>query len=186
MMIGMAVVAEPLVTIVLKEKWLPAVPFLQIFCFSYALMPIHTANLQAINAMGRSDIFLKLEIIKKIVGLIILFISIPFGVFYMAIGSALSSVISTFINAYPNKKLLNYSYLEQWKDLIPSLLISLVMGGIVYLYNFLNLESWLILLLQAITGVIVYIGLAKLFKIESYDYLLNTLKQLIKSKRKKV
>lgn len=186
MMIGMAVVAEPLVTIVLKEKWLPAVPFLQIFCFSYALMPIHTANLQAINAMGRSDIFLKLEITKKIVGLIILFISIPFGVFYMAIGSALSSVISTFINAYPNKKLLNYSYLEQWKDLIPSLLISLVMGGIVYLYNFLNLESWLILLLQAITGVIVYIGLAKLFKIESYDYLLKTLKQLIKSKRKKV
>lgn len=183
MMIGMAVVAESLVTIILKEKWLPAVPFLQIFCFSYALMPIHTANLQAINAMGRSDIFLKLEIIKKIVGLIILFISIPFGVFYMAIGSALSSVISTFINAYPNKKLLNYSYLEQWKDLIPSLAISLIMGGIIYLYNFLSLESWLILLLQIISGIIMYIILAKFFKLESYNYLLNTVRQLIRTKK---
>jgi len=182
MMIGMAVVAESLVTIVLKEKWLPAVPFLQIFCFSYALMPIHTANLQAINAMGRSDIFLKLEIIKKIVGLIILFISIPFGVIYMAMGSALSSVVSTFINAYPNKKLLNYSYLEQWKDLTPSLTISLIMGGIIYLYNFLILESWLILLLQIISGIIIYIILAKVFKLESYNYLLNIIKQLMKKK----
>jgi len=104
----------------------------------------------------------------------------------MAIGSALSSVISTFINSYPNKKLLNYSYIEQWKDLMPSLLISLIMGVIVYLYNFLNLDVSLILLLQVVSGIAVYIILSKLFKIESYDYLLNTIKQLIKSKRKKV
>ena len=110
MMVGMAVVAEPLVKIVLTEKWLPAVPFIQIACFTYSLLPIHTANLQAINAIGRSDIFLRLEIIKKIVGLVILAASLPFGVYAIALGGAISSLISTFINAYPNKQLLDYSY----------------------------------------------------------------------------
>lgn len=100
MMIGMAVVAEPLVKIVLTDKWLPAVPFLQIFCISYALIPIHTANLQAINAMGRSDIFLRLEVVKKLLGLVILGISLPFGVYAIAIGQVISAIISTFINVY--------------------------------------------------------------------------------------
>ena len=112
-MVGLAVVAEPLVKIILTDKWLPAVPFLQTFCVSYALMPIHTANLQAINALGRSDIFLKLEIIKKVIGLVILIVSIPYGIYAMAIGSVFSGLIGSFINAYPNKSLLNYSYIEQ-------------------------------------------------------------------------
>ena len=142
MMVGLAVVAEPLVKIVLTDKWLPSVLFLQIFCIVYALMPIHTANLQAINAMGRSDIFLKLEIIKKIVGLAILAISLPFGVYAIAIGSIFSGIISSFINAYPNKKLLDYSYKEQLIDIMPNLLISIVMGVIVYLFNFLDIADW--------------------------------------------
>lgn len=128
MMVGLAVIAEPLVKILLTDKWLPSVPFLQIFCAAYALMPIHTANLQAINALGRSDIFLKLEIIKKIFGFVILGITVPLGVYAIAWGTLLSSVISTFINAYPNLKLLNYSYIEQLKDIMPSIMISLLMG----------------------------------------------------------
>ena len=144
-------------------------------------MPIHTANLQAINAMGRSDIFLKLEIIKKIMGLIILGISLPFGVYALASGQVVSGIISTFINAYPNKKLLDYNYKEQWKDIMPSLLISIVMGSIVYLFNFLYLSSWKILVLQVFTGIAIYIGLANVFKIESYSYLISTLKQLVSS-----
>jgi teichuronic acid exporter len=124
MMVGLAVTAEPLVKILLTDKWLPCVPFLQIFCASYALWPIHTANLQAINALGRSDIFLKLEIIKKMVGLSILGVTVFYGVYAIALGQVLGGIISTFINAYPNKKLLNYSYIEQWKDIMPSLLLS--------------------------------------------------------------
>ncbi|NMA49406.1 MAG: lipopolysaccharide biosynthesis protein [Tissierellia bacterium] len=182
MMIGLAVVAQPLVKIVLTDKWLPAVPFLQIFCISYALMPIHTANLQAINAMGRSDIFLKLEITKKIIGLAILVISLPFGVYAIALGQVVSAIISSFINAYPNKQLLDYSYKEQWLDIIPSLLISIIMGGIVYLLNFINAAAWKILVLQIVTGIVIYIGLARLFKIESYYYLITTIKQFFKSK----
>ncbi len=183
MMVGMAVVAEPLVKIVLTEKWLPAVPFLQIACFNFALWPIHTANLQAINAMGRSDVFLKLEIIKKIMGLIILGVSLPFGVYAIAFGGIFSGLIGTFINAYPNKELLNYSYKEQWLDIMPSLLISLIMGVIVYLFNFLNVPAWQILILQIVSGGIIYIGLAKIFKIESFTYLVGTMKQLMNEKR---
>lgn len=183
MMVGMAVVAEPLVKIVLTEKWLPAVPFLQIACFTFALWPIHTANLQAINAMGRSDIFLRLEIIKKIMGLIVLGVSLPFGVYAIALGGIFSGLIGTFINAYPNKELLNYSYKEQWLDIMPSLLISLIMGGIVYLFNFSNILAWQILILQIVSGGIIYILLAKIFKIESFTYLVGTMKQLINSRK---
>ncbi|MGO1469474.1 MAG: lipopolysaccharide biosynthesis protein [Tissierella sp.] len=183
MMVGMAVVAEPLVKIILTEKWLPAVPFLQIFCISFSFWPIHTANLQAINAMGRSDIFLKLEVIKKIMGLIILGISLSFGVYAIALGQVLSGVISTFINAYPNKQLLDYSYKEQWIDIVPSLMISLVMGALVYSVNFLNIPAWQILVTQVGVGFVTYIGLARIFKIESFGYLITTIKQLVKSRK---
>ena len=183
MMFGMAVVAEPLVKIVLTDKWLPAVPFLQIACFTFALWPIHTANLQAINAMGRSDIFLRLEIIKKIMGLIVLGISLPFGVYAIAFGGIFSGLIGTFINAYPNKELLNYSYKEQWLDIMPSLLISLIMGGVVYLFNYLSISAWQILILQIVSGGIIYILLAKIFKIESFTYLVGTMKQLINARK---
>lgn len=183
MMIGMAVVAEPLVKIVLTEKWLPAVPFLQIFSISYALIPIHTANLQAINAMGRSDIFLKLEMIKKVIGLTILGISIPFGVYAIAIGQVVSGIIATFVNAYPNKQLLKYSYKEQLMDIMPSFFIALIMGGVVYTFNYLSISEWQILMLQVCAGIAIYIGLAKIFKIESFGYLITTIKQLAKSRK---
>lgn len=186
MMIGMAVVAEPLVRIILTDKWLPAVPFLQIACLTYSLWPIHTANLQAINAMGRSDIYLKLEVIKKIVGIIILVISLPLGVYAIALGVAFSGIVSTFINAYPNKQLLHYSYKEQVIDIMPSLLISIVMGGIVYLFNFLSFSAWQILVLQVFSGGIIYIGLSKIFKIESFRYLAGTMKQLIKNRNHEI
>ncbi len=168
MMVGMAVIAEP---------------FLQIACFTFSLWPIHTANLQAINAMGRSDIFLRLEVVKKIIGLIILGISLPFGVYAIAIGQVVSSFISTFINAHPNKQLLDYSYKEQWSDIIPPIMISLVMGVIVYSINFLSLPALKLLVVQVGLGITIYLGLAKIFKIESFSYLIETVKQLLKSRK---
>jgi len=182
MMIGMAVVAESLIKIVLTDKWLPSVPFMQIFCISYSLMPIQTANLQAINAMGRSDIYLKLEVLKKTIGLIILAISLPFGVYAIAIGQVINSITSSFINAYPNKQLLNYSFKEQWLDIIPSLFISILMGAIVYQFKYLKISELQIILLQVIIGVILYLLFAKLLKLETFDYLINTLNQLFNNK----
>lgn len=184
MMIGMAVIAEPLVKILLTEKWLPAIPFLQIFCASYALWPIHTANLQAINALGRSDIFLKLEIAKKIFGLIILAISMPFGVYAMAIGVLITGIIATFINTYPNLKLIDYSFKEQWKDILPSLLLSLLMGFVVYSIQWIGIAPALTLILQVFVGVVVYIGLANVFKLECFTYLKTLGTEILKSKRK--
>lgn len=184
LMVGLAVVAKPLIIIILTEKWLQAVPFLQIYCFSYALWPIHTANLQAINALGRSDIFLKLEIVKKIMGIIILGITIKYGVYAIAIGEIISGLLSTIINAYPNRNLLDYSIKEQLLDIMPSLLISLVMGVIVYLINFIGLNEWLTLLIQIIAGLISYIGMAKIFKLECYQYLITTVIELLNRKNK--
>ncbi|MDC7236616.1 MAG: lipopolysaccharide biosynthesis protein [Sphaerochaetaceae bacterium] len=181
-MIGLAVIAKPLVLVLLTEKWLPSVPFLQIFCITYSLWPIHTANLQAINALGRSDIFLKLEIIKKIVGLIILGISIRWGVYAIALGGILSGILSMVINAYPNKRLLNYSFREQLIDIIPSLIISILMGGVIYCVNLFNLIPIIMLIIQIPLGAIIYIALAKLFKLECYQYLINTIKVLVKNK----
>lgn len=179
-MFGLAAIAEPLVNILLTDKWLPCVPFLQLSCISYALYPIHTANLTGINALGRSDIFLKLEIIKKIITLVNILITLPLGIYAMAIGQVVSSIISTFINAYPNKKLMNYSYFEQLKDLMPSFSLSIVMSGIVWMINFISLDSILIFIIQIVIGIIVYILLSKLFKVEIYSYFINTLKGFIK------
>lgn len=181
MMVGLVIVAEPLVKLVLTDKWLPCVHFLQIFCAMYALWPIHTTNLQAINALGRSDIFLKLEIIKKMLGFSILAVTAFYGVYAIAWGGVVSGIISTFINAYPNKKLLGYSYREQWYDIMPPLLISLAMGVVVHLLVYLNIAEWQLLVLQTATGVFLYFGLSRVFKIDSYNYLIGTLKEIFKN-----
>lgn len=180
----LAAAAEPLVTLLLTDKWLMCVPFLQIFCCVYALWPIHTVNLQAINGIGRSDVFLKLEIVKKIIGVTILIITIPIGIYAIAIGMIFTGVIGTFINAYPNKKLLDYSFLQQWKDLMPALLISLIMAGVVYSVLFLELSDIMSLLIQIPLGILVYFGLARLFKLESFTYITDTLKEYLPKKNK--
>lgn len=166
-----------MVKILLTEKWIECVPYLQLSCISLALMPIHTANLQAINAIGRSDIFLKLEILKKIVGLTFLVIGIPYGVYIMVVLKVVTSFVSSFINAFPNKKLLNYSYLEQIRDIIPSLFISLIMGVCVLSVNYLSLSSVITLIIQIPLGAFIYVALAKIFKLECFEYLLNMVKK---------
>lgn len=175
--IGMAACAEPIVRILLTDKWIACVPYLQIFCFTYGFWPIHTANLNAIKAVGRSDICLKLEIIKKTIGIISILVSMPFGVMPMAIAYAVTSPISAIVNATPNRKLHDYKYKEQFQDMFPSMLLSFVMGILVFMVSKINISSFVLLPLQIIVGIIVYIGGAKLFRIESFDYILTILKR---------
>lgn len=177
MMMGLAVCSEAFIRWVLKEKWLPCVPFIRIFCFSYAFWCVHTANLNAIKALGRSDLFLKLEIIKKCLGITLLLISMRYGVMVMAYSSLVSSVLSQIINSWPNRKLLGYSYLEQLKDMLPNILLTLLMGAAVYSIYFLGLPDWLTLLIQIPLGVAVYVGAAKLFHVENFEYALALLKR---------
>ena len=120
--------------------------------------------------------------IKKIVGITILVISIPFGIYAIAWGALLGSLTSTIINAYPNLKLLDYSYKEQWKDIMPALLISLLMGTVVYSLNLLNIALWLLLPLQIVLGALLYVGLSIIFKIESLNYLNITIREILRSK----
>ena len=176
-MAGLASVATTLITLILTEKWLPCVPFLQFCCFTYAFWPVHTANLQAIKALGRSDIFLKLEVIKKVIGICILIITIPQGLYVMMIGRCFSAVLSTFINAFPNKKLLNYSYFEQVKDMLPTMLLSIVICIVVLFVGGFEINLFVKLILQILVGICVYIFGAKLFKLEAFEYVMNLVKK---------
>lgn len=176
MMMGLAVCAEPLVRILLTEKWLPCVPFLRIFCVTYAFWPVHTANLNAITAMGRSDLFLKLEIIKKIMGLSVLAATMWYGPLAMAYSMLFTGIMSQLINSWPNRKLLNYTYPDQLRDMIPQIGLSCLMGAIVYCVTFLNLNDWLTLLLQIPLGAAIYLAGSKLFHIDSFEYVCNVAK----------
>ena len=177
----LAVGAEPIVRLLLGEQWLPAVPFLQMYCFTYALLPIHTSNLQALNGMGRSDLFLKLEIIKKLYGVVFIFIgAFVFQDVYILVGTyMICGIISTFVNAWPNKKVIGYSYLEQVKDICPAFVLAIVSGAIVFPISFLTLPDIAIIVLQAAAFAAMYIGLSKLFKVEALTYLLSTAKEII-------
>ena len=183
-MVGLAVCAESLIRILLTETWLPCVLFLRIYCVTYAFHPIHTANLSAIKAMGRSDLYLRLEIIKKVMGLVLLFSTIFISVEAMAYSMLASTFISQIINSWPNKKLLNYSYLEQVKDMLPQVLISCAMGAVVYCVTFLHLPDIMTLLIQVPLGAVIYIAASWLFKIDSFTYLLGILKNMLPKKMK--
>ena len=185
LMMGLAFCAKTVVELVLTQKWLPCDPFLQIFCITYMFYPVHTANLNAIKAMGRSDIFLKLEIIKKIVGMSLLLSTMWFGVMAMAYSLLLGSVLSQIINSWPNRKLLNYGYLEQLKDILPGILLAVFMGVWVYFVGYIKLPTTLLLMVQIIVGAIIYIGLSVVLKLEAFEYLWGMLKNMLNKKKSK-
>lgn len=180
LMMGLLFCAEPIVRLLLTDKWLPCVPYLRIFCFTYMFWPIHTANLNAIKAMGRSDLFLRLEIIKKVVGLILLFITMRISVMAMAYSLIFSGILSQIINSWPNWKLLNYNYLEQLRDILPSICISVFMGVCVYFIGFLSLPTLLQLIIQVIVGAIIYIVASIVLKLEEFNYLFGMIKSFKK------
>lgn len=183
LMAGLAACAVPIVRLLMTEKWLPSVPYLQIFCVIYAFYPLHTANLNAIKAMGRSDIFLILEIVKRGLELIILLITMRHSVFAMALGLLISELASQGINAWPNRKLLGYSYWAQLKDMLPAILLSVVMAACVYPVAMLGLNDFLTLLIQVPLGAGLYLLGSKLLKLDSFDYLLGVVKKMILKKK---
>lgn len=186
MMAGLAAVATPLVTLLLTEKWLPCVPYMQIYCFTMAFYPIHSCNVQAINAMGRSDIFLKLEIVKKVYGIAVLAIAVFCFDSPMAIAASglISTCISWLINALPNKKLIGYTYREQLRDVLPVLFVAVAMYGVVLavgqLCDSAQLMDIVILVVQIGTGVASYLLLSWMFKLQSFRALLGLAGKILK------
>lgn len=183
MMAGLAAVSEPLIRLLLTEKWLSAVPYMQINCFAFAFYSVHVCNLQAINAVGRSDWFLKLEIVKKIYGLAFLVIAVV--CFHSPIAIAMTSVIGTllgwYVNAFPNKKLVGYSFLEQVRDLLSMMVMTLIMCSAVLLTGWgctlSALPDLVTLILQILVGVVVYAVLSVVCKPYPFRMVLDLLKE---------
>ena len=171
LMMGLAATANNLVYIVLTAKWLPCVFYLRIFCITYMFYPIHTANLNAIKALGRSDMFLKLEIVKKVVGLVLLALTVGISVKAMAYSLLLSSVLCQMINAWPNRKLLNYGYWEQLRDILPNIVLAAVMGVLVHCIEFLGWGAVPTLCVQVLLGAILYVAGSMMTKNDSFRYL---------------
>ena len=178
-MTAFALVAEPLVELLLGEKWLPCVPFVQMYCFIYALLPIHTTNLQVLNGVGRSDLFLGLEVIKVAVCLAITL----FTAFYLrelraiVIGYMVNGVLCTFINAAPNKRVIGYAYHEQLRDIFPAFGLSTVAGCAALPLAAAPLSGIALILAQCIVFSAVYLAVAYVLRVEELRYLLTTVQE---------
>ncbi len=204
-MMGFAAIGHSVIYLLLGEAWMPAVPFLWIACFNFAMWPIHTTNLQAIQAMGKSGSFLIAEIIKKVSNLIFLgagiwiAMSLTFetttdSVVIIALSSIFAEIVCVFVNAWPNKKIIGYNLKEQFADILPAFLLSLFMGICIFPINFIPFSAFIdsetlvaaiTLLVQIICGVAIYILTSKIFKVDSFKYILSTIKEFIRKKKKK-
>lgn len=153
-MLGLAAIAKPLLILLISDKWLPAVYFLQIVCFSNMLYPLHAINLNILKVKGRSDVFLKLEVIKKVLAIFPILVGVYLGIEMMFWGSVIISVISYFLNAYYSASLINYSVYEQLKDIFPSFIVSLGVGFLMWSISLLSISYYLMLIIQLSTGFI--------------------------------
>ena len=181
-----AMVAPVLVPLLLGNQWIDSVPFLQVYCIVYTMLPIHTTNLQALNGMGRSDWFLRLEIIKKIYGFAwILFAALVINDIYFMIGGyIISGIIGTIINSWPNKQVIGYSYFEQICDILPSVLLTVASCLAVWGLSLFSFPPLALLVVQIMSFVSVYLGLAAVLHVEEFTYLLNTVKDLLAQRQK--
>lgn len=183
-MLGFLAVAENFVHIVLTDKWLFCVPYIQIFCIVYMLDLIQIGNIQAIQSMGRSGYILIMEIIKKSIYFLVVLVFVIFidSAILLAASSILCSIVATIVNTFPNRKLLGYSYLQLIKDIGLNLLSATIMCVVVYAMNFLVMNQFVLLALQVLVGALVYIGISFLFKNENLLYMLKFIKSMKKGK----
>ena len=172
-MAGLAGVAEPMTRLILTDKWLPAVPYMQIYCFVLAFDPVRACGVQAINAIGRSDVQLKLESINKIIGLGALLLAVWLFASPIAIAmtGAVTTVISCVLYAVPNKKHIGYGYREQIRDVLPAFLASAAMFGAVLMVGMLELPTFVLLLAQILCGILVYLLISVLFRMKAFRML---------------
>lgn len=182
--LGFWAISENFVIVVLTEKWLPAVAILQCFCIYYLFQPMHTANIQAIKSLGRSDIFLKLEIIKKTIEIITLIITLSISVNAIVYGMTILSVLFTLVNAFPNKKLLGYGIKEQMKDIFWPIFNSCIMAALVYMINFLPVSDMLQMIIQIAFGAIVYVLLSIFTKNSEFKFVSTLIKSKLKKKER--
>jgi teichuronic acid exporter len=171
----MGVLAKPLIVFLFTEKWVEAVPIFQIICFTGILYPIHMYNLIVLQVMGRSDLFLKLEIIKKVVLAAIIFISFFYGFYALLWGQLIASVISLFINTHYAGKMLAYNFWQQMKDIFPIFIFALIIAFACYGIDSLlsSYQNIVRLIITSFSGVTLYLIIAFLFKFQSIQDIKN-------------
>lgn len=167
-MMGLAAVAKPLIIILIGEKWLPAVYLLQIICFSGMLYPLHAINLNILQVKGRSDLFLKLEIIKKIIGVFPIIVGIFYGIECMLWGSVVISLIAYFLNSYYSTNLIYYPTSKQIKDILPTFVVSLIVASVMWGATFLNISVYILLPVQISAGLILALLIYEKLRLDEY------------------
>jgi O-antigen/teichoic acid export membrane protein len=170
-------IAKPLIVILLTEKWLPVVLLLQILCVGMMWYPVDAINLNLLMIKGRSDIVMKLEIFKKIIGISILFITIPMGLEIMCVGFSIYSLIEILSDTYYSGKLYNIGLLKQLKDYSPSILMSFIILILTYLLSIIIANNYILLGLDILVAIGVLFVSVKIFKIEEFDLLLSFIKK---------
>lgn len=178
LMMILAGLARPLIITMITAKWEACIILLQLLCFSLMWYPIHSINLNLLQVKGRTDLFFRLEVIKKIIGLSILVVTLPLGLVVFCIGGIISSLVCLAVNTYYTGKLINVGYLKQMRDLFPTLLLSLVLFGVILALNQFISNYLLQILVGGTVGSLVYLGGAFLFKFDE----LNDVKYMLKRK----
>lgn len=168
LMLGMAACAESMIYVLIGDQWLGCVPMLQIICIYGMLYPLHALNLNMLQVQGRSDLFLKLEIIKKIIAIGPLLLGVFVDIYFMLLGSFITSLIAYYLNAYYSGPFLNYSIIEQVKDILPSFGIAMVMAVPVFAISFIPINPYFMLPLQIIAGVSITICICETSKLPEY------------------
>lgn len=181
----LALAASPLVSVLLTDKWLEVVPYMQICCFTFAFHPIQALDMQAIAAVGRSDMRLKLEFIKKPFGIILLIFAIPYGPIAIALSAAATSIFSLLVGTIACNSCIHYTVWKHFKDIIPILAASVVMGVVVYLVGLISLIPIFKLLVQVVVGIVVYFMISILFRMRGYEYLKEQLPKYLNKFKKK-
>ncbi len=186
-MIGLAAISYRLVPFLYTEKWNMCIPFLQLYCFTYLFHPIQSTNIKIIQACGRSDISLRIEIIKKVSGLIFLILAVIVfnSALFVAASFTAMSIVALIINSIPCKKLIGYGIKNEIIDIVPSICISLIMGCVVFFIGRIELNNALTILIQVVCGISVYLLLSFIIKPQSYKYLINFLKEILKKRDEK-
>lgn len=174
-MFCLAMTADNFVYLILSDKWVGCIPYLRVFCIVFMFYPINSANLNVIKALGRSDIILRIEILKKTIGISMILITMWISPFAMAVGMLICALINQFINSWPNRKLLDYSYKEQLKDIFPNLLLAIIIALIIAAIPLFGMPRLVTFICQIIVAITLFYGLSNLFKMDSYSYIKNVL-----------
>ncbi len=182
-MISLGAVSEPLIYTLIGTKWQEAATYLPLICISMSLYPLHAINLNILQVLGRSDIFLYLEILKKIVGIVPIVIGIFCGIYYMLLTSILTGVISLYLNTWYTGKTLNYSFWTQLRDIAPSYFTALVIALAVYFLKYLSLPYYVVLMLQIIVGLVACITISEIFKFDEYKELKTIVIKVVNRKK---